>query len=262
LVQNGHRRPLLVTPAPGRRDSHDILDDRPPPPADARIAYGPEPLQFGDLRLPPGPGPHPLAVVVHGGVWMANYNLIHTGHMCQALAEAGIASWNVEYRRYGDVGGGWPGTLADVELAVAHVPRLAGTDPSRVVLVGHSAGGHLALLTGRRAADRIRGVVAIAPVADPERWDNDGVELFFGGPPPPDGSPPRLVPLGVRQVVVQGTADTTIPFALSAGYAEAARAAGDDVELLTLEGAGHFEPVDPQAAEWPAVLDAIRALLG
>jgi acetyl esterase/lipase len=244
------------------RDSHEILDDRPPLAATARIAYGPEPLQFGDLRLPAGPGPHPLAVVVHGGVWMANYNLIHTGHMCVELAAAGIASWNVEYRRHGDVGGGWPATFEDVELAVRHARSLPDVDPARVVLIGHSAGGHLALLAARTAALPLRGVVAIAPVADPDGWDNDGVELFFGARPPVDGSPRRLLPLGVRQLVIQGTRDETVPFELTAAYAKAARAAGDDVELLALEGAGHFEPIDPQAAEWPTVLAAIGALLG
>src|SRR4051812_20221755 len=193
------------------RDSAEILDDRPPPAADARIAYGPEPLQFGDLRLPPGPGPHPLAVVVHGGVWMANYNLIHTGHLCVALADAGIASWNVEYRRHGDVGGGWPGTFEDVQLAVRHGQALPDVDPGRVVLIGHSAGGHLALLAARTASQPLRGVVAIAPVADPDGWENDGVELFFGGRPPAGGSPRRLLPLGGRPPLRPGDPGGTLP---------------------------------------------------
>ncbi len=245
-----------------QRDSGEILRDRPPRAADERIAYGPGPLQFGDLRLPPGPGPHPLALVLHGGAWMATYNLIHTGHLCVALAEAGIASWNIEYRRVGDVGGGWPAALEDVERAVAHVPALPGIDAGRVVLVGHSAGGHLALLAARRAPFPLRGVLALAPVADPEAWENDAVGLFFGDAVPTEGSPRRLVPLGVRQLLVHGTADQTVPFAISAAYVEAARAAGDEVELVALEGAGHFEPVDPQAPEWRRVMAAIRELVG
>ena len=88
------------------RDSHDLLSDPPPPAADARLVYGPQPLQFGDLRLPPGDGLFPLLVVVHGGYWKAIWNLIHTGHLCVDLAARGIATWNVEYRRVGDVGGG------------------------------------------------------------------------------------------------------------------------------------------------------------
>jgi acetyl esterase/lipase len=244
-----------------QRDSSEILWDRPPPAAAARIAYGPEPLQFGDLRLPPRPGPHPLAVVLHGGAWMATYNLIHTGHLCTALAEAGIASWNVEYRRVGDVGGGWPTTLDDVQSALAYVPALPGIDGGRVFLVGHSAGGHLALLAARRAPLPLRGVLALAPVCEPEAWEHDTVDLFFGGTVPHEGSPRRLLPLGVRQVLVHGTADETVPFALTASYVEAARTAGDRVELITLDGAGHFEPIDPQAAEWDRVLGAVRELV-
>ena len=237
------------------RDSHDILEDDPPPAADARIAYGPEPLQFGDLRLPKAPGPHPLAVVIHGGFWKAMYNLIHTGHMCTALAAAGIATWNVEYRRVGDPGGGWPGSFGDVAAAVRHVRELP-VDPERVVLVGHSAGGHLALLAAREAP--ARAVVALAAVSDPSRMDHPAVSAFFGPEVPREGSPRRLLPLGLPQVLVHGTEDATVPYALSTAYVEAA---GGEAELVTLEGAGHFEPIDPQANEWPRVLDVIRALL-
>ena len=239
------------------RDSAELLDDRPPPPGE-RIAYGPEQLQFGDLRLPSGPGPHPLVVMVHGGSWMANHNLVHASHLCAALAGAGIASWNVEYRRYGDPGGGWPGTLGDVELALAHVPALPAVDRGSIVLAGHSAGGHLALLAARSAPFPLRGVLALAPVAEPEAWDSDAVALFFGGPPPPEGSPRQLLPLGVRHVLVHGTDDETVPFAMAAAYVEAA---GGEAELLTLEGTGHLEPIDPQAAVWPRILAAFRSLL-
>ncbi len=107
------------------RDSEDILTDPPPPPADARIAYGPEPLQFGDLRVPHGEGPFPLAVVLHGGYWQATYNLIHTGPMSIALTEAGIATWNVEYRSIGVPGGGWPGPREDLKLALAYLEHAA-----------------------------------------------------------------------------------------------------------------------------------------
>jgi len=84
------------------RDSADVLFD-PPPAADVRLAYGTEPKQFGDLRLPAVDRLFPLAVVLHGGALKATYNLIHTGHLCQELGEAGIATWNVEYRSRGDV---------------------------------------------------------------------------------------------------------------------------------------------------------------
>jgi acetyl esterase/lipase len=238
------------------RDSHDILDDDPPPPADDRIPYAMGPLRFGDLRLPDGQGPHPLAMVVHGGSWKANYNLIHTGHLCVALARAGIASWNVEYRRVGDPGGGWPGALDDVVLAFRRGRELPGIDAERVVAVGHSAGGHLALLAARQA--RVQAVVALAAVSEPETWDHPAVEAFFGGPVPAGGSPRRLLPLGVPQILVHGTADETVPFEQSRAHAAAA---GAEAQLVTLEGAGHFEPIDPQAAEWPRVAGTIASLL-
>ena len=243
------------------RDAADILTDMPPPPADARIAYGPEPLQFGDLRAPPGSGPHALAVVVHGGYWRAIHNLIHMGHLCEALRAAGIATWNVEYRRVGDPGGGWPGSAHDVALAVASLP----VDTRSVVVVGHSAGGHLALLAARRAR---LPVVALAPVSDlawsiRRRGGEGAAARFLGGVElVPEASPRELLPLGVRQLVVHGTEDESVDFEMSVAYVEAARAAGDDVELLRLEAVGHFELIDPRALEWPVVLGAIGAFLG
>jgi acetyl esterase/lipase len=240
------------------RDSHDILTDPPPPAAGARIAYGDQPLQFGDLRVPAGGGPFALAVVIHGGYWQATYNLIHTGHMCVALAEGGIATWNVEYRSLGDVGGGWPGTGEDVVRAVEFVAKLP-LELESVVLVGHSAGGQLALwATGRARLP----VVALAPVADVResvhRTGPGGAPArFVGGSRFEELSPLELLPLGVRQVVIHGTADESVPYAMSERYVAAA---GGEAELVTLEGAGHFELIDPQAREWPQVLAAIREL--
>jgi acetyl esterase/lipase len=241
------------------RDSRDILTDPPPPAADARLAYGDGPLQFGDLRLPPGEGPFPLAVVIHGGYWQATYNLIHTGHMCIALAEAGIATWNVEYRRLGDVGAGWPGTGEDVARALEFVDELP-LEPRSVVLVGHSAGGQLALWATKQAQ---LSVVALAPVSDVresvERTGPGGAPArFFAGSRFEQLSPLELLPLGVRQILVHGTADDSVPYAMSARYIEAA---ADEAELLTLEGTGHFELIDPQAREWPRVLRAIESFL-
>ena len=131
------------------RDSHDILTDPPPPAAGARVAYGSGPLQFGDLRVPAGAGPFPLAVLFHGGYWQSTYNLIHTGHMCIALAEEGIATWNLEYRRVGDPGGEWPAAGEDVGLALSQLEQLPFEHDGRTVLVGHSAGGHSRCGLGR-----------------------------------------------------------------------------------------------------------------
>jgi acetyl esterase/lipase len=230
------------------RSAADILTDSPPPAADGRVAYGPEPLQFGDLRDAGGGG---LAVLLHGGVWKATYNLTHLGHLCVALREDGIATFNVEYRRVGDPGGGWPGSLDDVLLAVEYARRIS----ERLVLVGHSAGGHLALL----AAARLQmPVVAVAAVSDPATWANGGVTAFFGGAVRPEGSPLAQLPFGVRQLLVHGTRDEVVPFEQSLRYVDAA---GGEAELIALEGAGHFEPIDPLSPESAVVRGAIERLL-
>jgi acetyl esterase/lipase len=240
------------------RDSEDILTDPPPPAADARLAYGPEPLQFGDLRLAGGTRP-PLAVVLHGGYWKATYNLIHTGHMCRALTEAGIATWNVEYRCVGVPNGTWPSAGEDVALAVEFARELP-VDQTRIVLVGHSAGGQLALWAAKRAK---LPVVALAPVSDVResaaRTGPEGAPAQFMSPEHfADGSPLELLPLGVPQIVIHGTEDDGVPYEMSERYVEAARG---EAELVTLEGTGHFEPIDPSSSEWPRVRSAIEHLL-
>jgi len=261
--------------------------ETPPPPADARIKYGDNALQFGDLRLHPGAGPHPVVVMVHGGFWRAKYDLEHVGHLCADLARRGYATWSLEYRRVGNEGGGWPGTFEDVARGMDFLPTLARTHPldlSRVVVMGHSAGGHLALwLAGRRRIGRgkplhtakpfmPRGAVSLAGVVDLERahalkLSNDIVTEFLGGSPAqvPEhyrlGSPAALAPLGVKQVLIHGTEDDIVPFSLSAEYHTRSARLGDDVRLIPLQGAGHFELINPLAKEWPQVVGALSSLL-
>ena len=237
------------------------------------MAYGAEHLQFGDLRLPGGTGRFPLVVNVHGGYWQAIYNLTHAGHLCVDLAAHGIASWNVEYRRLGDPGGEWPGPLDDVVQAVDHVPALAAEYPldlERVVLMGHSAGGHLVLLAARRTAVPLRGVVSLAGVVDPHEIDRIGddnglVRRLLGAGPEEaperwrEASPRALLPLGFRYVLGCGTED--VHWEPNRMTAADALAAGDDVELLGLDGAGHFEPVDPLTPEWAEVRATLEELI-
>jgi acetyl esterase/lipase len=255
------------------RESIAVLTEPPPPNADARVVYGPEPLQFGDLRLPGGAGPHPVVMVIHGGYWQAIYNLTHAGHLCVDLAAHGIATWNVEYRRIGDPGGGWPGSFDDVRRALEHLPVLADDYPLdllRAVVMGHSAGGQLALLVARRTQAPMRAAVSLSGVVDLRATDRQGddnelISRMLGGRPEevPDrweeASPSAHLPIGFRYVLACGTED--IHWTPNQVFARAASEAGDDVELLTLRGAGHFELVDPVTPEWAVIREKLQELL-
>jgi acetyl esterase/lipase len=161
----------------------------PAPAADQRIAYGPGEFHFADLRLPTRPGPHPVVIVIHGGFWRAAFDLVYMGHVCDALTRVGFATWNIEYRRIGHKGGGFPGTLRDVASASARLNRVAGLDLSRAVAIGHSAGGHLALwLATSGRGIPLCGAVSLSGVADLDRaWElglsNTVVADFLGGGP-------------------------------------------------------------------------------
>ena len=255
--------------------SSEALLDLPAPAPDYRLAYGPDPQQFGDLRLPPGPGLHPLAIALHGGFWREKYGLDHLSHLCAAVTAAGIATWCVEYRRVGSPGGGYPGTLDDVALGARQVGVLAARYPidiSRVAAFGHSAGGQLALWLGARRPIPLRGVVALAPVSDlvqasALRLGAGITDEFLGGAPGgvparyADASPRALLPLGIRQLLLHGRKDDTVPISMSEEYVIAARAAGDDARLHTFESAGHFELIDPRTPEGQAGVRALRELL-
>lgn len=265
------------------------IDALPARPATARIAYGDDPLQFGDLRLPDGAGPFPVVIVVHGGCWLSRYGLQNSTALADALRDAGFATWNVEYRRMGDPGGGWPNTFIDVGRAADHLRAIAAEHPldlARVVAVGHSAGGQLAMWLAaapnvpaaspvhRRDPIALTGAVALAGIFDLADFRTysantcgDVVDPLLGGSPEqvPERyaatSPRALLPLPVKHVQVTGSLDQVMPAPALARHEAAARAAGSAFELVVLDGLGHHELMSPRTAAFPVIVRAIEGLV-
>jgi acetyl esterase/lipase len=265
--------------------SADLASFESPEP-DERIAYGDAPLQFGELRLPNGPGPHPVVILIHGGCWLSEFDITHLRKLAAAITETGVATWALEYRRVGNPGGGWPGTFQDIARGTDHLRVLAKTHPldlDRVIAAGHSAGGHLALWLAARSklSDREPfraenpvlpvAVLGLAPAPDlaylHEQNICDGViGKLLGGSP--EDQPERyrsaslmsLVPLRVPQILILGDHDRNWT-PVGRRYFEAAKAAGDDVHAVEAPESGHFEMIDPDSTSWPLVVGALRDLL-
>lgn len=241
-----------------------------------RIAYGDGASRFGELWLPEGEGPHPAVVLIHGGFWRHQYDLTLMDALAADVVERGWAAWNIEYRRVGEDGGGWPGTLQDVAAAFDHLAVLANDpassiDATRVAVAGHSAGGHLAAWIGTRPGlpQGVPGaspelvpvaVVSQAGVVDLRQAVADGLgggatEAFVGATPAvePDrydqASPIERLPTGIPTRCVHGRADDLVPFAQSEAYVAAARDAGDLAVLAPFDG-DHFPVLDPTHRSW------------
>lgn len=268
---------LLAACAPGPQPAAGGPEPR-------RLAYGEGDSRFGELTLPAGDGPVPVVVVVHGGFWRSGYGLELGRPLALDLAEAGFAAWNVEYRRVG-ADGGWTATFDDVAAAV---DLLAGPgqdtaagrlDLSRVVAVGHSAGGHLAAWLAARSglpagapgaapAVALRGAVSQAGVLDlldaaENRVGGTAVPDLLGGSPAevPDryalASPVARAPIGVPVVCVHGDRDANVPLRQSERFTAVT---GD--ELVVLPGVDHFSVIDPTTPAWRACRDAVVRLAG
>ncbi len=245
--------------------SREILT-RPPIRADLRIPYGPDPSQFFDLWNPrPAPAAS-LAIMIHGGFWRSRFDLSHASHLCAALAQTGFAVASLEYRRVGETGGGWPVTFEDVVAGFHAASHRAPAAPP--VVLGHSAGGHLALLLASEVAG-IKGVVALAPVAcldlAYERNLGDGaVADFLGGSPLESpaiyaAADPSCHASAVPRLLVHGRHDDIVPLAISQAFVE--RRAGDSgrAKLVELPAAGHLDLIDPESTTWPSVLAGLRS---
>ena len=251
----------------------------------AVVHYGPAPAQVAELFLPPktlgSKAPHPVVVLLHGGCFLAEYQgLAQTSAIAADLAGRGYAVWNVDYRKLGEPGAGYPGTFQDVATAVDRLRTEApkyNLDTRRVIAMGHSAGGHLALWAaarGKLPADSalrtadplpIRTVVSLAGIGDLKGQakvfaipcGDDTIERLIDltrrKAPYADTSPAELLPSGAKVVMVHGAYDPVLPPYTGRAYVELAHKAGDPAEVVTIPDAGHFDVVIPTTAAWKAV---------
>jgi acetyl esterase/lipase len=268
----------------------DYLALRGPAPA-ATLPYGTAPSQYAELFVPPGAGPFPVAVLVHGGCWTSQFGgIAQLRNMAGALAARGIAVWNVEYRRVDEPGGGYPGMYQDIngalDLLRASAPRYR-LDLDRIVAVGHSAGGQLVQWIAGRARIPatsplhqaqplpVRQVVSLGGLADlrHERalikasCDRDTSELAGTASTArpdvfADTNAAELLPNGSHTALITGELDTISPPRAARDYAARALAAGDTAEVVILPGASHYDEVAASSPAWPRVLAAIEAALG
>jgi len=295
-----HSYPLLVTSwlalTSFAQSPFLLLKENLPAP-DHRLSYGTNELNFGELRLPKGAGPFPVVVLIHGGCWKAQLpgldpratSLDLLKPIAAALAETGIASWNVEYRRVGNDGGSWPGTFHDVGRAIDFLRTIAekhSLDLKRVIVGGHSAGGQLAFWAAARpklppsnplyskeplplkAVLNLDGPIDLKTgAAFTEQFCGfPAIHEFLGGSPDayPDryaaGSANSYMPLGVNQLIVMGALLGGISDQIST-YTKAAKSKGDNVTVLDLTKAGHFGFLFPKSDEWKSVQARISALV-
>jgi acetyl esterase/lipase len=234
----------------------------PSPPPDATLAYGPGDESVADVRYgAEGAAKRPLVVLIHGGFWRPAYDRKHIGPLAAALAAAGWTVATPEYRRS-------PGrpeaTIEDLRAALAALPGKIDRNDGTVVLIGHSAGGHLVLWAAAAGiVPKLRGVLALAPVADLRLAEKKGlgggaVQAFLGSGADSraDLDPLRMKSPAVPTVLLQGEGDEIVPPAIAESYV----AAHPKARLVRIEGAGHFAVIDPRSTAWPVLLDELGKL--
>ncbi|TAL38803.1 MAG: alpha/beta hydrolase [Alphaproteobacteria bacterium] len=256
------------------------------PAATQKFAYGPGRDQFGELWLPSGNGPHPVAILIHGGCWMeGSADASQLAYIAEDLRKSGIAVWNLEYRRLGIKDGGYPGTFHDIAQGIDYLRRISARhalDLSHVAVMGHSAGGHLALWAAGRGSLKKDGslyrknplpvhvAVSLAGINDLAAYRVDGPAC--GGPKTIDAvsggegryaetSPAAMLPLHVPQIIVSGGRDDVVPQRFGGAYGAAAKTAGDKVEIINIAGAGHMDFIDPDSGAWKQVRAALLVYL-
>jgi acetyl esterase/lipase len=210
---------------------------------------------------------------VHGGFWRSKYELLHAGFPCAALTTAGLITWNIEYRRVGNPGGGWPGSFEDVTSGYQFLKQLASRypiDQNRIIVLGHSAGGQLALALAAHQ-NSMRAVVSLAGIVNLRRgWElhlsNGAVAEFLGGPPErvPDHyreASPAELDIGCKQLLIHGTDDDIVPVQISRDYARQKQQKKESATLLEIPKAGHFDIVDPDSTVWSKVQKAVLELV-
>jgi acetyl esterase/lipase len=254
----------------GRPVSAENILSTPQPPPDERVAYGADPNQFLEVRLPRTKGPHSVLLNVHGGFWRAKYDLTHAGHLCEALRAAGVATFNLEYRRLGNDGGGWPGTFEDIRSAYRLVRQEQyrfHLDLDHLVVMGHSAGAQLAFCLAAHEPS-VRRAISLAGVVDLKKGvalhlSNDAVAEFLGGKP--DAVPEHYreadpMELGIpqtRQWLLHGSEDDTVPPEFSRDYALQKKKAGESAKWLEIPQAGHFDLIDPASEAFREVTSTV-----
>jgi acetyl esterase/lipase len=251
----------------------DILS-APPAAADQRLRYGLEPEQFADIYFARDKLQAPLAINIHGGYWRVRHDLTHASPFCAALAARGINTANLEYRRVGSPGGGWPRTIEDVHSAYRCLRQSTawlGIRSAPAVVVGHSAGGQLALCLAAHEKS-VQNCVSLAGVLDLRRafelhLSNDAVVEYLGGTPEQvpehygEASPMELTIATARQVIVHGLADEVVPVAISRDYSAAKQDRGEQVEFVPIPQAGHMDVIDPRSKAFAVVADAVLRLM-
>lgn len=234
------------------------------------LSYGDDPLQYGELWLPDSKQDlaAPLIVFIHGGCWLNAYDIKHTQAASYALTKYGYAVWSVEYRRTGDEGGAWPGTFNDILSAIEFARQLNRTtiNNSQIVLVGHSAGGHLALLAAnhyaKRADNLVKGVIGLAAISNLKKYsqgDNSCQSVvvdFMGGnfkanKEQYNSADPMVQGFHSRTILIHGDNDTIVPLAQSTE-------SNQYVEIV--KGAGHFDMIHTGSSSWHVLLKTLNEL--